>query len=91
MTKCELITEICIRTQIGKKETWMVIESMLTIIKEAMENDESVSLLGFGAFVPKHIPEKIRYDAIHGFSRIIPAHKKPHFRASPLLTKLINS
>ncbi len=52
MKKSVLINEVAEKTGLPRKETELVINTMLDTIVDALKNKEPVSFLGFGSFEP---------------------------------------
>ncbi len=52
MKKSVLINEVSAKTGISRKETEMVVNTMLDTIVDSLKNREAVSFLGFGSFEP---------------------------------------
>ncbi|NPA50398.1 MAG: HU family DNA-binding protein [Epsilonproteobacteria bacterium] len=52
MKKSVLIAEVAKKTGLPKKETELVVNTMLDIIVDTLKKKEPVSFLGFGSFEP---------------------------------------
>jgi len=89
MNKAELIAKVSDKTGLTKKESWNVIDAVTNTIKNALSNDEKVTLVGFGTF--RLIQKKARRgrNPQTGEEIQIPAKKVPRFRAGKKLREVI--
>jgi DNA-binding protein HU-beta len=53
MIKQQLIEKVAAKTELGKAEVEVAVDSVLAIIAEALQANERVDLRGFGSFVVK--------------------------------------
>lgn len=53
MNKNELITAVADKSNLTKKETQIIIENTLEVIKETVKSGDKIQLIGFGNFEPK--------------------------------------
>ena len=56
MTKAELVTAIAEKSGLNGKQAKDALEAVLNSITEAMQQGDTVRLVGFGNFVPKERP-----------------------------------
>jgi DNA-binding protein HU-beta len=90
MNKAELITAVSIKGEMSKKDAEKAIETVFGTIEEALENHESVKLVGFGTFSVKDRDEKNGRNPQTGESIVIPAKSVPVFKAgSELKSKVL--
>jgi nucleoid DNA-binding protein len=58
MTKQQLIEKVAAKTELGKGEAAVALDSVLDLIAEALRANERVDLRGFGSFVVKDRKER---------------------------------
>src|ERR1039457_7675035 len=58
MTKQQLIENVAAKTELGKAEVTVAVDSVLEVIAEALRSNERVDLRGFGSFVVKERKER---------------------------------
>jgi len=79
--KSVLINEVAKKTGISKKETELIINTMLDTIVETLKNKEAVSFLGFGTFEP--IKKNARDIYIPGTTKKVHVEEKYSIRFKP--------
>lgn len=89
MTKAELANEISKRTGIEKKLVVETLESMMTVVKDSLAEEENVYLRGFGSFIVKHRAAKTARNITKNTTIQIPARKIPAFKPSKAFTELM--
>lgn len=83
MTKNELVKELARVSGATQQQADMIVKDMLAlIIKTVMDDGESVTLHGFGAFVQKVRPERKGRNPATGESLILPKSKSLVFKAT---------
>ncbi|MBN2430855.1 MAG: integration host factor subunit beta [Acidobacteria bacterium] len=91
MTKAELVNKIMQKTDLGKKDAAVVVQTILDSIIESLQDGEKVELRGFGSFkIRVRGPRKGRNPKT-GESVDVPAKKIPYFKPGKELRDLINS
>lgn len=91
MNKAELVAKMAERCNMTKKDSEAVLNAFMSIVEEALVNEEKVQLVGFGSFEtrrraaregrnPKNPTEPIQ----------IPASKAPVFKAGKGLKEKVN-
>jgi len=58
MNKTDLIAKISEITKVNKKDVKAVVDALPDVIKEAVANDDKVTLTGFITFEKKHVDAK---------------------------------
>jgi DNA-binding protein HU-beta len=58
MTKQQLVDKVAAKTELGKAEVALAVDSVLDVIAEALRSNERVDLRGFGSFVVKERKER---------------------------------
>jgi len=91
MTKAELVNKIMQKTDLGKKDAAVVVQTILDSIIESLQDGEKVELRGFGSFkIRVRGPRKGRNPKT-GDSVDVPAKKIPYFKPGKELRDLINT
>ena len=81
MTKTELVNYVSEHTEVSKKDSEAVVTSVINAIVETLQNDEKVSIVGFGTFEAKERQERMGINPQTKEPLIIPACKVPTFKA----------
>jgi len=90
MTKAELVNKIMQKTELGKKDAGLIVQTILDSIIESLQSGEKVELRGFGSFkIRVRGPRKGRNPKT-GESVDVPAKKIPYFKPGKELRDLIN-
>mgnify|MGYP003157466437 CR=1 FL=1 len=85
MNKTELIAAAAEKAGLSKKDTEAVITATLASITEALQNDDKVTLVGFGTFEVRERPERKGRNPQTGAEITIEASKLPAFKAGKAL------
>ena len=91
MTKDDIVTQISMKTGITKKDVKVMVEAMLSTLKEAFLNEERVELRGFGIFQTKLRKGKKGKNPRTNEDIYIPDKKTVVFKPSKTVTRLLNS
>ena len=90
MTKAELVNKIMQKTDLGKKDASIIVQTILDSIIESLQSGEKVELRGFGSFkIRVRGPRKGRNPKT-GESVNVPPKKIPYFKPGKELRDLIN-
>ncbi len=81
MKKSVLINEVAEKTGLPRKETELIINTMLDTIVDALKNKEPVSFLGFGSFEP--VKKNAREIYIPGTTKKVKVEEKFGVRFKP--------
>lgn len=90
MNKKQLIAAVAKKSGISRKETELVIETMLSTIEDNLKTEGKVALVGFGAFETK---DRVGHSGLNPRTKEpihIPEYKAPVFKASKQLKEYIN-
>ncbi|HFE53331.1 MAG TPA: HU family DNA-binding protein [Bacteroidetes bacterium] len=79
MTRSDIIKIVAEGTGLTKKDATAVIDGFLATIAWALQNDHSVTLVGFGTFKVKHRPPRQVKNPRTGKIVSLPARKVPVF------------
>ena len=89
MTKADLINEIAISTGYDKTSIGIIVESMMTTVKDNVAKGEIVYLRGFGSFITKTRAAKVARNISQNTSIQVPEHKVPFFKPSPEFAEVV--
>lgn len=90
MTKAEIVTKLCQKVNIGKKDAVVVVQTVLDSIVESLQEGDKVELRGFGSFkIRTRGPRKGRNPKT-GDSVDVPMKKIPYFKPGKELKEIIN-
>lgn len=87
MTKQQLIEKVADKTELGKSEVEVAVNSVLEMIAEALKSNERVDLRGFGSFVVKERKERQGRNPRTGETITIPAKRDAGFKPGKELTE----
>jgi len=91
MTKADLIDAIYKETGIAKTEVTQVVESMISNMRNAMIEKNSIYIRGFGTFGIKHRAAKTGRNITKGTTIQIEARDIPSFKPSKSLLEEMNN
>ncbi len=90
MNKSELIDNIAEKSGLNKTQAGDALNAVMESVGEALENNDSVSLVGFGTFSVKDRKARTGRNPKTGEELKIPASKVPHFKAGKSLKDRLN-
>lgn len=90
MTKTQIVSEICLRSNLKKSEVLYIVDSFLDKIKESINNDEQVEIRGFGVFYKALKKARKVNSPIAGRVLDVPEKSILAFRGSKETEKLID-
>lgn len=79
MVKSQIVNTISQRTGIRRSAVIIIVDQMMTCIKDALSEGDNVTLRGFGSFVLKKRYTR-HFHAPSGELFIIPEHLEPFFK-----------
>ncbi len=91
MTKKELVNLMAAKSEMTKKLAGEMLEVVLESIKDGVEQDGKVALVGFGAFEKRVRAERKGRNPSTGEEMTIPATNTVAFKASKNLKELVNA
>jgi integration host factor subunit alpha len=91
LTKVQLVDSIHKETNLSRKKSLVLVESLLEIIKQTLENGEDVLISGFGKFCIKEKQERKGRNPATGDDMMLAPRMVVTFRCSPMLRKIINT
>lgn len=91
MTKAELVDEVSRNSDLSKKDSEVIVQTVLDSIVEALKGGEKVELRGFGSFRLRERAARLGRNPKTGEKVQVPAKKVPYFKPGKELKELINS
>jgi len=85
MNKAELIAAVAEKSELTKKDAEKAVNSIISVITEALSKGEKVQLVGFGTFEVRDRAERKGRNPQTKEEIIIPASKAPVFKAGKAL------
>ena len=85
MTKIELATAVAEKMDISKKDAKECVETVFSVIGDALVDSDAVAIRGFGTFKTVEVPDSNKFNPRTGEPVIVPAHKKVKFVVSSML------
>lgn len=82
MTKKDLIEAIASQTGVSVKDTTIVVENLISTIKDSVESGKQIFIRGFGSFGMKEKSARKGRDIKKNTIVDIPARKVPFFKVS---------
>lgn len=90
MNNKEFINALSNRCESSPKETKRMVESMVTVLADALEDGSSLSIPGFGTFEVKKKNERVIVNPATRQRQLIPPKLTLAFKASPALKEKVN-
>lgn len=90
MNKADLIAQIARQAGISKSQAESALMATVDSITESLQNDENVSIVGFGTFVAKHRVARQGRNPATGETIMIAAKTVPGFKPGKQLKEALN-
>lgn len=90
MNKSELVDSIAEKSGLNKTQAADALNAMMESVGEALENNDTISLVGFGTFSVKDRKARTGRNPKTGAELQIPASRVPHFKAGKGLKDRLN-
>ncbi len=90
MTKADLIDEVSRAVELGRKDSEVIVETILDSIVKALRSDDKIEIRGFGSFRTRQRNARIGRNPKTGEQVQVPAKKVPYFKPSQELKDLVN-
>jgi nucleoid DNA-binding protein len=90
MRKANLMRGLANMVGLSRREAAQVVDTLLAVIKEALQRGESVQIVGFGRFTVRRKRARMGRHVRTGEAILIRARIVVSFRASTSLRRLIN-
>jgi integration host factor subunit beta len=90
MTKADLVEEVTRVTELPRKESEAVVETIFESIIAALQADDKIEIRGFGSFRTRERRGRTGRNPKTGAKVEVPAKKIPYFKPSKELKDFIN-
>jgi len=90
MTKAELVEEVSRVSDLTKKHSEVIVDTVFRSIIDALHRGEKIELRGFGSFRIRRRDSRTGRNPKTGAGVLVPAKRVPHFKAGKELRELIN-
>lgn len=91
MNKAELVAAIADKTSFTKKDSETALKAVIESVTEALVKGDKVQIVGFGSFEVKERAAHEGHNPQTNKKMMIPASKKPTFRAGKALKDAVNT
>jgi len=91
MTKAELVEEVARVSELTKKHSEVIVNTVFDSITHALQKDEKIELRGFGSFRIRQRRSRQGRNPKTGDKVDVPAKRIPYFKPGKELKELINS
>jgi integration host factor subunit beta len=91
MTKADLIDEVSKVTELSRKDSEVIVETLFDSIIKALKTGDKLEVRGFGSFRIRDRKARQGRNPKTGEKVSVPAKKVPYFKPSKELKDLINS
>ena len=91
MTKAELVEEVARVSDLTKKHSESIVNTVFDSIIDALQKDEKIELRGFGSFCIRQRRSRQGRNPKTGDKVDVPAKRIPYFKPGKELKELINS
>src|SRR5437867_6354902 len=91
LTKADLIEEVLRITELPRKESETIVETIFDSIIGALQKGEKIEIRGFGSFRTRERRGRVGRNPKTGEKVEVPAKKIPFFKPSKELKDLVNS
>ena len=91
LTKADLIEEVLKVTELPRKESETIVETIFDSIIEAIQKGEKIEIRGFGSFLTRQRRSRVGRTPKTGEKVEVPAKRIPFFKPSKELKDFVNS
>jgi integration host factor subunit beta len=91
LTKADLIEEVLNITELPRKESETIVETIFDSIIGALQKGEKIEIRGFGSFRTRHRRGRVGRNPKTGEKVEVPAKKIPFFKPSKELKDFVNN
>ena len=91
MTKAELVEEVARVSELTKKHSEIIVNTVFDSIVDALRKDQKIELRGFGSFRIRQRRSRQGRNPKTGDKVDVPAKRIPYFKPGKELKELINS
>src|SRR5678809_1735001 len=90
MTKADLIDEVSKVTELSRKDSEVIVETLFDSIIKALKTGDKLEVRGFGSFRVRQRNARVGRNPKTGEKVEVPAKRVPYFKPSKELKDLIN-
>ena len=90
MTKADLIEEVSRVVEVTRKESEVIVETILDSVVKSLREGEKVEIRGFGSFRTRERRGRVGRNPKSGESVIVPPKTIPYFKPSKELRDVVN-
>jgi integration host factor subunit beta len=90
MTKADLVEEVVRTTELPRKDSEVIVETVFESIIQALQTGEKIEIRGFGSFRTRERRGRIGRNPKTGAKVEVPAKKIPFFKPSKELKDFVN-
>lgn len=90
LTKADLVEEVCRVTELPRKESEAVVETILESIIQALQKSDKIEIRGFGSFRTRQRRGRIGRNPKTGARVEVPPKRIPYFKPSKELKDFVN-
>lgn len=91
LTKADLIEEVLRITELPRKESEIIVETIFESIIESLQKGEKIEIRGFGSFRTRERRGRVGRNPKTGEKVEVPAKKIPFFKPSKELKDFVNT
>ena len=91
VTKADLVEEVIRATELPRKESEVVVETIFDSIIQALQTGDKIEIRGFGSFRTRQRKPRVGRNPKTGDRVEVPAKKIPFFKPSKELKDLVNN
>ena len=91
LTKADLIEEVLRITELPRKESETIVETIFDSIIESLQKGQKIEILGFGSFRTRERRGRVGRNPKTGEKVEVPAKKIPFFKPSKELKDFVNT
>ena len=91
MTKADLVDEVCRVTELSRKDSEVIVETIFESIIKALKSGDKLEVRGFGSFRIRERKPRQGRNPKTGENVSVPEKKVPYFKPSNELKDLINT
>ena len=91
LTKADLVEEVCRVTELPRKESERIVETVFESISQALKQDDKIEIRGFGSFRTRQRRGRIGRNPKTGEKVEVPPKRIPYFKPSRELREFVNA
>src|SRR5438477_11065292 len=91
MTKAELIEDVSKATDMSRKDSEVIVETIFESIVKSLRTGDKIEIRGFGSFRTRQRDARVGRNPKTGARVEVPAKKIPYFKPSKDLKDLVNN